>query len=229
MLKKVGLAAAVFTASLNAQWFVGLEYPMISNMSTRWSVSGDYDGSGNDDFSYQPLKIKVGAGTPGDWNMNIYYQTAKRKYSGFTEENSLNEFGYDIRKEFGLEGVPGLAPYVQGGVAYGWTKFPVPTFSGYDSFDRSTLSFKAGIGVAYLFTAHFQALIGLDYKSRLLENMYFDANTEEEIDSGTQLYIGLNFWFGEDAHAYQENSYSEPAPATEPASEPEVSPSVNIE
>lgn len=234
MLKKVSLAVAIFTGSLNAQqWFVGVEYPMMSNMSTKWDVSGAVSYSGNADFSYQPLKLKVGVGTPGDWNMNIYYQTAKRKYDrGFEDDEAINELGYDIRKEFGLEGVQGLAPYVQGGIGYGWQK--LPKISNYYTTysDMSLFSVKAGIGIAYLFTNHFQGVLGIDYKYRASDEVEFMSITEpsytvKQTDTGTQLYIGLNFWFGEDTQVKQDKNNSEHVPIT--GSESELSPSINVE
>ena len=195
---KTGVIALAAATVLNAQWFVGIEYPFTTELSMKNEIAGQNDTT---DFDYKPLVVKVGAGTPGDWNMDLYYATGKLEFDDYTSDDPLNEIGYDIRKEFGLESVKGLAPYLQGGFSVGWMKLNDNTMIQYDQDLRLNFGLKVGAGIAYLLAEHFQFLLGIDYKYRVWQDIEYqslngaDTFTLKTSDSGTNVYAGFNLWF----------------------------------
>ena len=215
-MKKIVLAGIVAASTLSAQWFIGADYTVSSSMTK--NIDNGYT-SNDVDFEYKPLVFKVGAGTPGDWNMNIYYSSEKIEYNFGKSDKPLNEFGYDIRKEFGMDSIKGLAPFIQGGISYGW----MDNYAYSESAVNTGL--KLGIGLSYLVANHVQFVVGYDYKIRVWQDVTVDnsytSTTISSTDSGSRVYIGCNFWFGSSdssstinqSSGTMNNTSSSPAPS----------------
>ncbi len=195
---KLAVVSLVAATALSAKWFVGVEYPFSTQLSMKSEMKGQ---SETEDFDYKPLVVKVGAGTPGGWNMDVYYATGKLEFDNYTSDDPLNEIGYDIRREFGLDSVRGLAPYLQAGFSIGWMEMQDNDFIYYDQSVRLNFGLKAGAGIAYLLAEHFQFLLGVDYKYRVWQDIVYQSADGHDIftlktsDSGINLYGGLKLWF----------------------------------
>jgi len=219
-MKKILIASIIAASTLSAQWFVGADYVVSSSMTK--NIDNGYT-SNDVDFEYKPLVFKIGAGTPGDWNMNIYYSSEKVEYDVGKSNKPLVEFGYDIRKEFGMSSVKGLAPFIQGGISYGW----MDDYAYGETAANTGL--KLGIGVSYLMAKHVQFIVGYDYKIRVWQDITYEtmnsSTTISTLDSGTRVYVGCNFWFGSTDSSYEQshnnmnnNTLSSPASINTPAS-----------
>lgn len=177
-------------------WFVGLDYPAYSNMNAKMENNGN---SIDEDFAYQPLVIKAGAGTQGGLNMNVYFSTAKPDFDSGEADKPVNEFGYDIRYEVDTS-KKGFYPYGQAGLSFGWQKVEDTAEIQWDDDTIRFIGLKIGVGLSYYFNDVFQLLAGIDYKywnwqDIKIRDYYGNSVTIDYTSSGTQFYIGTNFWF----------------------------------
>ena len=196
-MKKIILGSVLLTTLLSAQWFIGVDYPVSSNMQREQDVSSNsYSASGTYDYEYTPIIFKVGAGDPENLNMNVYFSTAKIEYEHGESSDPLNEIGYDIRKAFAIDSIKGLAPFIQGGVSYGWMKIDENYFNQSNIY---SVGLKAGVGISYILADSFQFLLGIDYKYRKWQDIEvaenYNSGTISNTDKGTKVYVGFNLWF----------------------------------
>ena len=191
----LGLLTTASQADYN--WFVGLDYPAISNMNAKMEAQGI---SIDNDFEYQPVVFKVGAGNQGGLNMDVYFSSAKPDFSNAGEaDKPVNEFGYDIRYELETS-AKGFYPFGQVGLSYGWQKVedtPQITWEGdYLKF----VGLKIGVGLGYYINRSFQILAGADYKYWNWQDIkiydhYGNSVAIDYTSAGTQIYFGANYWF----------------------------------
>lgn len=178
-------------------WFIGVDYPIVSNMNMKLKGAGD---SIDSDYEYKPLVFKIGAGTQGGLNMDVYFSTAKPDFDkGGEDDNAINKFGYDIRYELDT-GNKGFYPYIQGGVSYGWRNLKDTYEVKWDEDTHRFVGLKAGAGVSYYINKSFQILAGVDFEYLNWQDIkFYDAYgssvTIETTSQGNQIYIGGNFWF----------------------------------
>ncbi len=185
--------------SLSNSWFMGVEYPVVSNMNMKIEFSGD---SMDNDYTYQPLVIKLGFGKQGGYNQNIYFSSAKPDFDGSGEDsNPINELGYDMRYEFDIS-KKGFYPFIQGGFSYGWQKIDDNEYINFSEDSIKFFGLKVGAGLSYYINNNFQLLAGIDYKYLNWQDIKiynyndpFKSITLNPTSSGTQINIGANFWF----------------------------------
>jgi opacity protein-like surface antigen len=196
-MKRLIVISAVLASALQAQWFVGVDYPLVSSMSSDYEIYSGESYSGSVDYEYKPFTLKIGAGDSKGSNWNFYYSSEKIEYEGGKSNKPLNEFGWDYRWGFNVDAMQGkFTPFIQTGISYGWQD------DYFDGEDGSNVGVKLGIGVNYMVTPKAQLVLGLDYKYRGWTDV--DSTDEEDgyyrefyrSDSGTKLYVGFNYWFG---------------------------------
>lgn len=200
MNRRIGIGLAMLAGASTLygnDWFAGVDYPIISNMNAKMESQGY---SIDNDFSYQPLVLKVGAGTQGGLNMDVFFSRAKADFDGVGKtDNPINEFGWDIRYELGTH-AKGLYPFGQAGLSYGWQEVDNTAEITWDENTIRFIGFKIGVGVGYYFNDVVELLAGIDYKywnwqDIEIRDIYGDSATIDYSSSGTQIYIGANFWF----------------------------------
>jgi opacity protein-like surface antigen len=140
---------------------------------------------------YSDFSFKVGTGTDGDWKGQL--RLSRISYDKPIFDNThktLIEFGGDVIKEFTIDSVKNLYPYVKVGLGVGSM-----SVDGYTDSSISEVSFKAGAGVSYKAIEHLYIIGGVDYIGRKWQDIIFGTVTISTTDSGFQPYIGVNYAF----------------------------------
>jgi len=202
MIKKTLFTTALLANTLYGQWFIGVDYVVSSSMSREWEMTTDQGGSnsGDDDFEYKPLIIKLGNGTIDGSSWSIYYSSEKLEFDNGKSEEPLNEFGFDYLGSINIGTANNFVPFYKLGIN-------TATFE-YTDGDASALGVKVGLGVNYNINSNSQFTLGVDYKYRQWEDKDFEDSEYENgsyytttetlsmTDSGTRIYIGFNYYFG---------------------------------
>lgn len=182
---------------LTKTFFVGLEYPVYSNMNAE--LESKYAKMTND-FEYNPVTLKIGAGSQGGWNMDLYFSTDKPDWKdGGEDKDPINELGYEVRYEFETS-VPSLYPILQGGLFYAWQKMRDTSVITWEDDVIRGFGFKAGFGIGYYITENIQLQSSFNYKimnwQEIMIRDYYGNTTKIDYSSnGTEWVIGLNLWF----------------------------------
>lgn len=191
MKKSLVLASLLMIGSTAAMAdiYVGVDYGANANDTKVDATNGNSATVSN---KYSDFSFKVGAGTDGDWKRQlrlsrISYDKAIFDYT----HKTLIEFGGDVIKEFSLDSVKNLYPYLKLGIGFGSM-----SVDGYTDSSIAEISFKAGVGVSYKAVDHFYIVGGVDYVGRKWQDIItYGAVTVTTTDGGVQPYIGVNYAF----------------------------------
>jgi opacity protein-like surface antigen len=176
----------VVGSSAMADIYVGVDYGINSNTT---KVSGAANASISN--KYSDLSIKVGSGKDGDWKGQLRLSRISYEKPIFDNTHeTLIEFGGDIIREFTLDSVKNLYPYVKVGLGVGSM-----SVDGYSDSSISEVSFKAGVGVSYKAIEHLYIIGGVDYVARRWQDIQIGSSTYSIKDTGAQPYIGINYAF----------------------------------
>ena len=234
-MKKITLALsalAFLTTAGNAELLVGIEYPGVSSMSGTAHISYDAsylsDESNDYDFSYQPLMLKVGMGTPEDAYLYLYYQSTEVEYdNGGTDTEPTNEFGIEYVNNL-ASSIPHLHPNFLLGAGIMSTDINTYSIGTYSKETQGGLALKIGTGVSYYVIPEVELTIGVNYNIRawfpIEENEQFYngpyyqtvTRTTDYIEHGFNVTFGVNIWpfaTGAGVNSTKSNHYYESRPA----------------
>ncbi len=194
-MKKILLsmsALVMLSTSANAELLLGVDYVAVSGMTNTTSYSSSLSDT-NFDFSYQPIKFKLGFGTPGDNYWYLYYQsTEMTDKNGNKIPNALTEVGFDYVGQFET-GVKGLNPFITYGFAGGKVD---AKYANQDY--RMEMSAKIGGGLSYYIIPQLELLASVDYQGRFWQPVeyatYGSTVTETSYDTGYNVTVGVNIW-----------------------------------
>ncbi len=182
-----GLLAIGSTAAM-ADIYVGVDYG--ANANTQKASGAFTDSRSN---KYGDFSFKVGGGTDGDWKSQLRISSISYDKPTFdSTHKTLIEFGGDIIKEFTIDSVKNLYPYVKVGLGVGSM-----SVDGYNQSSITEVSYKAGVGVSYKAIKHVYIIGGVDYVGRKWQDIQINiaGDTVSITDGGAQPYIGVNYAF----------------------------------
>ena len=141
------------------------------------------------------LPIKVGGGRDGGWKSQIRLSHISYDKAIFDNSNkTLTEFGMDIIKEFSIDSIGNLYPYIKAGLGFGSM-----SVDGFSKSSIAEVSYKAGIGLSYKAINHLYIIAGVDYVGRKWQDLQYSSGfttyTFSTTGSGAQPYIGMNYAF----------------------------------
>ncbi len=179
---------AIGTTSAMADTYVGVDYG--ANANTQKASGGSTVSRSN---KYSDFSFKVGSGTDGDWKSQFRISSISYDKPIFdATHKTLIEFGGDVIKEFTIDSVKNLYPYVKIGLGFGSM-----SVDGYSKSSIAEVSFNAGVGVSYKAIDHLYIIGGVDYVGRKWQDIQVDlaGDTVSVTDGGAQPYIGVNYAF----------------------------------
>ncbi|MEN4054243.1 MULTISPECIES: hypothetical protein [Sulfurimonas] len=192
-MKKSLLLAGLLLAgsSAMADIYVGIDYGANSNDTTVEVLGVSVDVSNK----YKDATIKVGSGQDGDWKGQLRLSRISYDKAIFdSSHKTLTEFGGDVIKEFSLNSIKNLYPYVKVGLGVGSMNV-----DGYSDSSITEVSFNIGIGISYKAVEHLYIIGGVDYVGRKWQDVQYTVGsttyTVSTTDSGAQPYIGINYAF----------------------------------
>lgn len=178
---------AIGSTAAMADIYVGVDYG--ANANDTKVEAGSFSESVSN--KYSDFSFKVGAGTDGDWKGQLRLSRISYDKAIFDDTHkTLIEFGGDVIKEFTIDSVKNLYPYVKLGIGVGSM-----SVDGYSDSSISEVSFKAGVGVSYKAVEHFYIVGGVDYVGRKWQDITYGTTTVSVTDGGAQPYIGVNYAF----------------------------------
>ncbi|WP_434581347.1 hypothetical protein MLC52_03625 [Sulfurimonas sp. NW15] len=188
MKKSFVLASLLVLGATSAMagMYVGIDFGVNSNTD---KVTGASSGSWKN--KYKDFSVKIGTGKDGDWKGQLRLSRISYNETIFdATHKTLIEFGGDTIKEFTLESVKNLYPYVKIGLGVGSM-----SVDGYSDSSISEVSFNAGVGVSYKALENVYLIAGVDYVGRKWQDVTIGAYTWSTTGSGVKPYIGVNYAF----------------------------------
>ena len=181
---------AIGATSAMANIYIGVDYGANANTQKE---SGYFTASRLN--KYSDFSFKIGGGADGDWKSQFRISSISYDKPIFdTTHKTLIEFGDDVIKEFTIDSVKNLYPYVKVGLGSGSM-----SVDGFDKSSIAEVSFNAGVGVSYKTIDHLYIIGGVDYIGRKWQNIQADLAghtlTVTVTDGGMQSYIGVNYAF----------------------------------
>ena len=132
---------AIGATSAMANMYIGVDYGANGN-DTKITGSGVDARVSN---KYSDFTFKMGGGADGDWKSQFRISSISYDKPIFdATHKTLIEFGGDVIKEFTIDSVKNLYPYVKVGLGSGSM-----SVDGYDKSSIAEVSFNAGVGVSY--------------------------------------------------------------------------------
>ena len=194
ILLSLSTLALLGTTTLNAELLMGVEYNVMSSMTG--TETYETGGSSEYDFTYQPIKFKVGFGSPESIYLYGYFQSAEQEYDAGGSSESISEFGLDLVVQMDV-GVKHVKPFIEIGAGAGRyvPENIIVDEDGYYDDDNEIFSviLKAGAGVSYYVTPKIELLAGVEYKyASWDDSMYNNMATKE--DTGVNVFVGINLW-----------------------------------
>ena len=188
-MKKSLVLAGLLIVGTNAMsdMYVGVDFGINSN--TNKATVGSTSASQKN--KYKDLSIKFGNGKDGSWKNQL--RLSRISYDKTIFDNThktLTEFGGDVIKEFTLNSVKNLYPYIKVGLGYGYM-----SIDGANKSSIAEVSFNAGVGISYKAKEHLYLITGMDYVGRKWQDIARGTYTISITDSGVKPYIGLNYAF----------------------------------
>ena len=194
------LISSIFTtgtfATEGADWYVGVD-AVYSQGSTDYDSTKVSDGTTfNDrwDVDSTAFRLKVGMflGDGGTRVQAVYLQDISNDADvSYITDYEHTEFGLDLIQEFRVTSK--FSPFITVGLGLGdidITGFSQGNTTSYDYYYA-----KAGLGLSYQFSEHFEVLGGVDYSHRFIKDTTTDGWNEELDEGAVQVYVGLNYLF----------------------------------
>lgn len=178
-------------AEENNSMYTGLDYGFgKAHFESDGSGTNFFNGPVTDDKTSentQDFKFKLGFLLDDGWRIQGYY--LQQNIDNF--DNDYGELGVDVIKAFDLDATPVLKPYLIGGVGLGY----IDTENTWDG-GASAISLKAGTGFIYEINENWEALAGVELRSRSFEEKDLIGGGSVEVsDTSVNGTLGINYKF----------------------------------
>ncbi|WP_428737453.1 outer membrane beta-barrel protein [Sulfurimonas sp.] len=188
-MKKTLLLCLLAIGSTNtmADVYIGVDYGATSNTTEIIGGTNDVDETNK----YKDISVKLGIGEDGDWKGQIRVSSLSYDKTIFdSSHKKLIEVSFDGIKEFEIQSVQNLYPFIKFGFGIGSM-----SIDGYSESSITSASFNLGVGISYNVIDHINLIGGVDYIGRSWQDVQISTYTLSTFDSGAKPYIGVNYTF----------------------------------